>query len=177
MADRIRGTNQPHETQLRLEPHRTHRHQRSPNLVRTWRLRPQPCQNRHPRSVKRPPTLLTAPHQQFRLRAPPQSRVFQVEVATRTRFGFRCPRWDSNPHWRGFALNGRKGRATRREARTSLLVQVVLTAIVALVVGLTGLLGGSRRTRSQPKTIKTRSTRIEQKTSIVNTLLRAVRWP
>src|SRR5208337_5527873 len=81
MADRIRGTNQPHETQLRLEPHRTHRHQRSPNLVRTWRLRPQPCQNRHPRSVKRPPTLLTAPHQQFRLRAPPQSRVFQVEVA------------------------------------------------------------------------------------------------
>ena len=55
MADRIRRTDQPHQTQLRLEPHRTHRHQRSPNLVRTRRLRPQPRQDRHPRRMKRPP--------------------------------------------------------------------------------------------------------------------------
>ena len=33
MAHRIRGPDQPHQAQLRLEPHRTHRHRRSPNLV------------------------------------------------------------------------------------------------------------------------------------------------
>jgi len=54
------------------------------------------------------------------------------------------------------------------------LVQVVVTAIVALVVGLIGFLGGNEvSTKNNQDTI----TRREQKTSIVNTLLRAVRWP
>ena len=52
MANRIRRTDQPPQTQLRLEPHRTHRHHRCPNLVRTRRLRPQPRQDRRPRSMK-----------------------------------------------------------------------------------------------------------------------------
>ena len=64
MADRIRRADQPHQTKLRLEPHRTHRHQRSPNLVRTRGLRPQSRQigalaawNRHPGAEQhRPPT-------------------------------------------------------------------------------------------------------------------------
>src|SRR6266536_3387004 len=46
MADRGRRTDQPHQTQLRLEPHRTHHHPGRPNLVRTRRLRPQPGQDR-----------------------------------------------------------------------------------------------------------------------------------
>jgi hypothetical protein len=41
------GRIKPHQTKLRLEPHRTHRHQRSPNLVRTRRLGPQRRQDRH----------------------------------------------------------------------------------------------------------------------------------
>src|SRR6516165_6198619 len=48
MANRIRGTNQSLETKLRLEPHRTHRSQRRPNLVRTRRLRTQPRKDQHP---------------------------------------------------------------------------------------------------------------------------------
>lgn len=48
----IRRTNQPHQAQLRLEPHRTHQHPRSPNLMRTRRLRPQPRQDRRPLSMK-----------------------------------------------------------------------------------------------------------------------------
>ncbi|AFE18180.1 transposase [Mycobacterium tuberculosis RGTB327] len=51
MANRIRRTHQPPQAQLRLEPHRTHRHHRRPNLVRTRRLRPQPRQDQHPGSV------------------------------------------------------------------------------------------------------------------------------
>jgi IS5 family transposase len=51
MAHRIRRPDQPHQTQLRLEPHRTHHHHRRPNLVRTRRLRPQPHQDRSPGSV------------------------------------------------------------------------------------------------------------------------------
>ena len=51
MAHRIRRPDQPHQTQLRLEPHRTHRHPRRPNLVRTRRLRPQPRQDRGPGSL------------------------------------------------------------------------------------------------------------------------------
>src|SRR6476619_3257475 len=58
MADRIRRTDQPHQTKLRLEPHRTHQHPRSPNLVRTWRLRPQPRQDWRPHSMKP----ITGPH-------------------------------------------------------------------------------------------------------------------
>jgi IS5 family transposase len=53
--NRIRRADQPHQTKLRLEPHRTHRHQPSPNLVRTQGLRPQPRQNRRPRSMKPTP--------------------------------------------------------------------------------------------------------------------------
>lgn len=52
MANRIRRTNQPHQTQLRLEPHRTHHHHRRPNLVRTRRTRPQPGQDRRPDSMR-----------------------------------------------------------------------------------------------------------------------------
>src|SRR6516225_7855289 len=48
MANRIRGTNQSLETKLRLEPHRTHRSQRRPSLVRTRRLRTQPRKDQHP---------------------------------------------------------------------------------------------------------------------------------
>ena len=62
MAHRMRRPDQPHQTKLRLEPHRTHRHRRRPNLVRTRRLRPQPRQDRHPRSMKpTPPSTPTAP--------------------------------------------------------------------------------------------------------------------
>jgi IS5 family transposase len=53
MANRIRRTNQPPQTKLRLEPHRTHRHPRRPNLVRTRRLRPQPRQDQRPVSMTR----------------------------------------------------------------------------------------------------------------------------
>ena len=42
---------QPHQTKLRLESHRTHRHPRSPNVVRTRRVRPQPRQDRRARSM------------------------------------------------------------------------------------------------------------------------------
>ena len=44
------GQDQPPQTKLRLEPHRTHRHRWSPNLVRTRRIRPQPRQDRRPGS-------------------------------------------------------------------------------------------------------------------------------
>jgi hypothetical protein len=50
---RIRRTDQPSETQLRLEPHRNHRHHRGPNLVRTRRLRPQSRQDQRPRRLIR----------------------------------------------------------------------------------------------------------------------------
>jgi len=46
MAHRIRRTDQPQQTQLRLEPHRTHRHQRSPNLVRNSFWPPRPKRSR-----------------------------------------------------------------------------------------------------------------------------------
>ena len=61
MANRIRRTNQPPQTKLRLEPHRTDRHHRRPNLVRTRRLRPQPRQDQRPRSMKPTPDHPTAP--------------------------------------------------------------------------------------------------------------------
>src|SRR6185312_7392798 len=51
MANRIRRTNQPPETKLRMEPHRVDRHHRRPNLVRTWRLRAQPRQDQRARSM------------------------------------------------------------------------------------------------------------------------------
>ena len=51
VANGIRRTHQPPQTKLRLEPNRTHRHPGCPNLVRTRRLRPQPGQNQHPRSM------------------------------------------------------------------------------------------------------------------------------
>ena len=83
MADRIRRPDQPHQTKLRLEPHRTHRHQRSPNLVRTRRLRPQPGQDRQPRSM----TPKTEQHRHSSHHPHPPSlrplTVFQVEVASR----------------------------------------------------------------------------------------------
>ena len=89
MAHRIRRTDQPHQTKLRLEPHRTHRHPRRPHLVRTRRLRPQPRQDQRPRSMKP----ITGPHTAPDLpphpeadhhRHPPRRRlrVFQVEVAS-----------------------------------------------------------------------------------------------
>ena len=59
MANRLRRPDQPHQTKLRLEPHRTHRHRRRPNLVRTRHLRPQPGQDR---SADR----MTAPGPEFR---------------------------------------------------------------------------------------------------------------
>ena len=49
MAHRIRRPHQPPQPQLRLKPHRTHRHRRRPNMVRPWRFRPQPRQDQHPR--------------------------------------------------------------------------------------------------------------------------------
>src|SRR6476620_767141 len=91
MADRIRRTDQPHQTKLRLEPHRTHQHPRSPNLVRTRRLRPQPRRDRRPHSMK-PDHRAT---RRTRPTAPPRSgprtatprrprlTMFQVEVASR----------------------------------------------------------------------------------------------
>ena len=55
MANRIRRANKPHQTKLRLEPHRTHRHPGRPNLVRTRCLRAQPRQDQHPHSMKPTP--------------------------------------------------------------------------------------------------------------------------
>ncbi len=57
----------PVEFGLRLEPHRTHRHRRRPNLVRTRSLRPQPGQDRSPHPVTtqsrhRPVTTTDRPH-------------------------------------------------------------------------------------------------------------------
>ena len=49
------GRIKPHQTKLRLEPHRTHRHRRSPKLVRTRRLRSQPRQDRDPHRMKPTP--------------------------------------------------------------------------------------------------------------------------
>ena len=54
MAHRIRRPHQPHQAQLRLEPHRVHHPPWSPNLVRTRRLRPQPRQDRKSRSLTSP---------------------------------------------------------------------------------------------------------------------------
>ena len=84
MAHRIRRTDQPHQTKLRLEPHRTHRHPRSPNLVRTRRLRPQPRQDRRPRSMKPIPSHNRPPRpRSSHRRSPPSLRrgVLKVEVA------------------------------------------------------------------------------------------------
>ena len=89
MADRVRRTDQPHQTKLRLEPHRTHRHPRGPNMVRARRFRPQSRQDRHPRSM-RPDTRAADQHRPTpQPRAPRRSRVFQVEVAREIEhFGF-----------------------------------------------------------------------------------------
>lgn len=48
MAHRMRRPDQPPQTQLRLEPHRTDHPDRGANLVRTRCLRPEPRQDQHP---------------------------------------------------------------------------------------------------------------------------------
>ncbi len=54
MANRLRRTDQPPETQLRMGQDHDRHHRRSPNLDRTWSLRPQPHQDRHPDQLNRP---------------------------------------------------------------------------------------------------------------------------
>ena len=66
---RIRGTNQPPQEKLRLEPHRTHRHPRCPNLVWARCFRPQPRQDWCPRSMK--PTTLADTNHDFPRRGNP----------------------------------------------------------------------------------------------------------
>src|SRR5260370_7615982 len=80
MADRVRRTDQPSQTKLRLEPHRTHRHHRSPNLVRTRRLRPTTSSRSVPSRHE-----TTRSGEQAHSRRPPSQRLtlFQVEVASR----------------------------------------------------------------------------------------------
>jgi len=56
MVNRMRRPYQPPQTQLRMEPHRADQPYRSPNLVRTRSLRPQPRQDQRPGQMKnRPP--------------------------------------------------------------------------------------------------------------------------
>ncbi len=81
MADRIRRTDQPSETQLRLEPHRNHRHHRGPNLVRTRRLRPQPGQDQRPRRLNRAGQSSRTRQLTRSRRSSHHSNPFQVEVA------------------------------------------------------------------------------------------------
>jgi transposase, IS5 family len=81
VADRMRRTNQPPQTKLRMEPHRVDHRPRSPNLVRTRSLRPQPHQDQRPGRItsnrtRSPIQIQTVPP------SAPTVNPFQVEVAS-----------------------------------------------------------------------------------------------